>query len=98
MAAVERIRAAGEDENNQDKKDDKLPFASAVHTSTLFELELRSHVQMLKRMRLNTPFDELIPNIAAFESPHHLRERRTTPLARNAHVSAVHHVPCPCFP
>jgi hypothetical protein len=66
LAAVERIRAAGEDENNQDKKDDKLPFAGAVHTSTLFDLELGSHVRMLKGMRLNTPFDELIPNIAEF--------------------------------
>src|ERR1700730_16982316 len=66
LAAVERIRAAGEDENNQDKKDDKLPFAGAVHTSTLFELELGSHVGMLKGMRLNPPFDELIPNIAGF--------------------------------
>ena len=66
LAAVERIRAEGEEENNQDKKDDKLPFASAVHTCTLFELELGSHVKMLKGMRLNAPFDELIPNITAF--------------------------------
>src|ERR1700730_10674862 len=58
LAAVERIRAAGEEENNQNTKDDKLPFAGAVHTSTLFELELGSHVGMLKGMRLNTPFDE----------------------------------------
>src|ERR1700730_15261880 len=65
LAAVERIRAAGEAENNQDKKDDKLPFSGAIHTSTLFQLELGSHVGMLKGMRLNTPFDELIPNIAA---------------------------------
>jgi len=66
LAAVERIRTAGEAENNQDKKDDKLPFASAVHTSTLFELELGSQVKMLKGMRLNEPFDELIPNITGF--------------------------------
>jgi hypothetical protein len=66
LAAVERIRTAGEEENNQDKKDDKLPFASAVHTSTLFELELESQAKMLKGMRLNVPFDFLIPNITAF--------------------------------
>jgi hypothetical protein len=66
LAAVERIRAAGEDEANQDKKDDKLPFAGAIHTCTLFELELGSRVRMLKAMRLNAPFDELIPNITAF--------------------------------
>ena len=53
LAAVERIRAAGEAENNQDKKDDKLPFAGAIHTSTLFELELGSQVKMLKGMHLN---------------------------------------------
>ena len=66
LAAVERLRAAGEAENNQDKKDDKLPFASAIHTSTLFELELGSQVEMLKSMRLNKPFDFLIPTITAF--------------------------------
>jgi hypothetical protein len=66
LAAIERIRTAGEDENNQDKKDDKLPFAGAIHTSTLLELELGSQVKMLKRMSLNKPFDNLIPNITAF--------------------------------
>jgi hypothetical protein len=48
------------------KRDDKLPFAGAIHTSTLFELELGSQVKMLKGMRLNAPFDELIPSITAF--------------------------------
>jgi len=66
LAAVERIRAAGEEENNQDKKDDKLPFAGVIHTSTMFELELGSQVRMLKGMRLNKPHDYLIPNITAF--------------------------------
>lgn len=66
LAAVERIRAQAEDEANQDKKDDKLPFSSAIHTSTLFELELGSQVGMLKAMRLNAPFDETIPSITAF--------------------------------
>jgi hypothetical protein len=66
LAAVERIRATFEEENNQDKKDDKLPFSEAVHTSTLFELELGSQVKMLKGMHLNGPFDFLIPNITAF--------------------------------
>ncbi len=53
LAAVERIRAAGEAENNQDKKDGELPFAGAIHTSTLFELELGSQVKVLKGMHLN---------------------------------------------
>jgi hypothetical protein len=63
LAAVEEIHAKGEEENNQDKKDDQLPFSGAVHTSTLFELELGSQVKMLKGMRLNTPFDTVIPSI-----------------------------------
>lgn len=66
LAAVEQIREAGEAENNQDKKDDKLPFSGVVHTSTLFELELGSQVKMLRRMRLNEPFDLLIPSITGF--------------------------------
>jgi hypothetical protein len=66
LAAVERIRAEGEAENNQDKQDGKLPFAGAVHSSTLFELELRSQIKMLKGMRLKEPFDFLIPSITAF--------------------------------
>jgi hypothetical protein len=66
LAAVEQIRAVGEAENNQDKTNDKLPFAGAIHTSTLFELELGSQVEMLKGMRLSPPFDELIPNITGF--------------------------------
>lgn len=66
LSAVERIRAVGEEENSQDKRDDKLPFAGAVHASTLFELELGSQVKMLRGMRLYAPFDELLPNIATF--------------------------------
>lgn len=66
LAAVERIRAAGEEENSRDKKDDKLPFAGVIHTSTMFELELGSQVKILTGMRLNAPFDELVPNITAF--------------------------------
>jgi len=66
LAAVEKIRAEGEEENNQDKKDGKLPFSGLIHTSTLFELELNSQIRMLKGMRLNAPSDELIPNITAF--------------------------------
>jgi hypothetical protein len=64
LAAVERIRAEGEAESNQDTKDGKLPFSSAVHTCTLFELELGSRVEMLNGMRLNAPFDFLVPSIA----------------------------------
>jgi hypothetical protein len=66
LAEEERLRAAGEAENNQDKKDGKLPFSGTIHTCTLFELELGSQVNMLKSMRLNKPFDFLIPTITEF--------------------------------
>ena len=69
LAAVEDIRAAGEQENSQDTKEGKLPFSGLIHTSTMFELELRSQVNSLDRMRLNPPFDDLIPSITtAYES------------------------------
>jgi hypothetical protein len=66
LAAAERIRASGQAENDQDNKENRLPFAGAIHTSTLFELELGSQVQMLKGMHLSAPFDALIPDITAF--------------------------------
>ena len=66
FAAVEEIRAAGEEENEKDKSENRLPFFGAVHTSTLFQLELGSQIRMLKRMRLNPPFEKLIPNITGF--------------------------------
>src|SRR5258708_13772359 len=67
LASVEQMRAEGEEENKQDTKDGKLPFAGLIHTSTMFELELRSQIKMLRGMRLNPPFDDLIPNITTFE-------------------------------
>lgn len=76
LAALERIRAAGEEENNQDTKDDKPPFAGIIHTSTLFDLELGSQVEMLKGMRLNAPFDKLIPTITGFYGGKIVRWRR----------------------
>src|SRR5450755_4299720 len=64
LAAIESIRASAEQELKQGTKDDVLP--NAIHTSTLVELELRSQITMLKGMRLNPPFDELIPNLMEF--------------------------------
>jgi len=63
LAATERIRATGEEENKQDTKEGKLPFSGMLHASTMFELELGSQIKMLRGMRLNPPFDDLIPNI-----------------------------------
>jgi hypothetical protein len=81
LAAVERIRAEGEKENDQDTKDDKLPFFGAVHTCTLFELELSSQVTMLKSMRLNAPVDDLIPIITGFYERKILLWRRMREIA-----------------
>lgn len=63
LSAIERIRASGE----KDLKEAKSSvFSNAIHSGTLFELELRSQIGMLKGMNLRPPFDDLIPNITAF--------------------------------
>ena len=61
LAAIEDIRAAGEQELKQGTKNEVFP--AAIHTSTLTQLELRTEIGALKGMRLNAPFDWLIPNI-----------------------------------
>ena len=66
LAAVERIRATGEEENKQDTKDGKLPFAGLIHTATMFELELGSQIKMLHSMRLNPPYSDIVSSIAKF--------------------------------
>ncbi len=63
LAAIEDIRESGEKEL---KKDPNATFMSAIHTSTLFKLELGSQIRMLNGMRLDAPFDNLIPDITAF--------------------------------
>jgi hypothetical protein len=64
LAAIEDIRASGEKQLKQGKKDDV--FSTAVYTSTRMQLELRSDIKMLNGMHLNDPFDFLIPDITAF--------------------------------
>ena len=66
LAAVERIRAAGEKENNQSTKAGKLPFAGLIHTATLFDLELNSQINRLSDMELSAPSDYLIPALIDF--------------------------------
>jgi hypothetical protein len=63
LSAIENIRASGEEELKQDPN---AAFSDAIHSSTLFQLELRSQIHMLKRMHLNAPYADLIPNITAF--------------------------------
>jgi hypothetical protein len=63
LSAIESIRASGE----KDLRDKKSSiFSNSIHSGTLFELELRSQIGMLKSMNLKPPFEELIPNITVF--------------------------------
>jgi hypothetical protein len=64
LAAIEDIRVnAATDEN---KNDAVSTFSEAIHTGTLMQLELKSQISMLKQMRLNDPFNHLIPGIIEF--------------------------------
>jgi hypothetical protein len=64
LAAMERIRASGEEELKQGTENDV--FSIMIHTSTLSQLELRSHTAMLRGMRLKAPYDDLIPTLAGY--------------------------------
>jgi hypothetical protein len=65
LSAYEELRVKGEQENADAQKsgDSSATFMGVIHSSTLFQLELGSEIAMLKSMRLNDPFDFLIPNI-----------------------------------
>lgn len=63
LSAIENIRDSGEQELKQDPNS---TFSNMIHSSTLFQLELGSQIRMLRGMRLNPPYDQLIPNITAF--------------------------------
>ncbi|MFZ0863806.1 MAG: hypothetical protein WCA27_26625 [Candidatus Sulfotelmatobacter sp.] len=65
LAAIENLRASGEQELKRITKSEES-YPIAIHTSTLMSLELGSQIRMLKRMHLNPPFDDLIPNITGF--------------------------------
>jgi hypothetical protein len=65
LGATEDVRAAAEKELAQ-AHDDNERLSDAVHGSTLIQLELQSQIGMLKSMKLNAPYEQLIPNIAAF--------------------------------
>ena len=63
LGATEDLRESGERELKQDPK---ASFSTMIHTGTLFQLELRSQIAVLKGMRLNAPYDDLIPTITGF--------------------------------
>jgi hypothetical protein len=67
LAAIEDIRESGEEELKAEPKSDASSTAStALHSSTLFQLELESQIKMLRSMRLRPPLDHLIPVITTF--------------------------------
>jgi hypothetical protein len=67
LAAIENIRESAEKEQNQEKDDAPMSkISDSVHASTMFQLELQSQTKMLRGMRLNPPFDFLIPAITDF--------------------------------
>jgi hypothetical protein len=65
LGAIEDVRASVEKELAP-AKDDNERLSAAVHASTLIQLELQSQIAMLKAMRLNAPYDQLISNITTF--------------------------------
>jgi len=66
LAAVERIRAAGEQQQKQGTKDDT--FSNLIYTSTRIQLELRAQIATLKGMRLNPPYEQLPVDLAAYHT------------------------------
>jgi hypothetical protein len=65
LAANEHARAAAAQElMAASTLNDKL--LDGIHGSTVIQLELRAQMQMLKGMRLDSPFETLVPNIIEF--------------------------------
>jgi hypothetical protein len=63
LAATQEIRDSAESDLTQDPQ---AVFSNCIHSSTLMQLELGSQVSQLKRMRLDDPYIDLIPNIIQF--------------------------------
>jgi hypothetical protein len=63
LASIQEIRESGERDLKQDSD---ATFSNCIHTSTLMQLELDSQIGQLKRMRLDDPFNELIPTVTGF--------------------------------
>ncbi len=64
LAAIEDIRATGEQRLKEGVKDDN--FSNLIYTGTRIQLELRAQIATLKNMRLNSPNEQLIPDLTAF--------------------------------
>ena len=58
----ESLRTTGKKEISQAKTPNEQ-FSAGIYASKSIQLELRSQIAMLKSMRLNDPFNTLIPNL-----------------------------------
>jgi hypothetical protein len=63
LAAIENIRETAQKENNENPN---TPMPNMIHSSTLFQLELRSDSRMLKSMHLKEPYGDIIKSVASF--------------------------------
>jgi hypothetical protein len=74
LAALENVRSSAQESMAGAQGSER--FSEAIHASTLIQLELRSQISVLERMHLNPPFDELIPDIIAFDKHKILLQQR----------------------
>jgi hypothetical protein len=61
----EDVKITGEKELSEAKTPNEQ-FSTGIYVSKSIQLRLRSHIAMLKTMRLNNPFDTLIPSLIGF--------------------------------
>jgi TonB family protein len=66
LAAIENIRTSAAREQTQSVMNETT-FFNGIHFSTLTQLELASQIAILSGMHMNDPFDQLIPDIIAFD-------------------------------
>lgn len=86
LAAIENIRDGAKRELNESDATGKL--MAGIHADTLFEIELQAEILTLKDMRLNAPYDDLIPGIIDFYSEKIKTFKRIDEILQNV-VSAL---------
>jgi hypothetical protein len=64
LAAMENIRASGEEELK--KSTGNAVYSIMIHSGTRSQLELRTEIAQLQEMRLEPPYDELIPMLVGY--------------------------------
>jgi len=65
LAINESLHASADKEMSEAKSDNES-LRNAIHCSTRIQLELQSQIDTLKEMRLNPPFETLIPDTIGF--------------------------------